>query len=76
MKSKLLLICLLLGMYSRLAGQFVHGMSEGYVAPEEEAVVKKLELWKDLKFGMIVHWGLYSVAGIVESWSICGEVRS
>ena len=73
MKSKLLLICLLLGMYSRLAGQFVHGMSEGYVAPEEEAVVKKLEAWKDLKFGMIVHWGLYSVAGIVESWSICSE---
>ena len=44
-----------------------------YVAPEEPEVRAKLEQWKDLKFGMIIHWGLYAVPGIVESWSICSE---
>ena len=44
-----------------------------YVAPKEPEVKAKLEQWKDLKFGMIIHWGLYAVPGIVESWSICSE---
>ena len=44
-----------------------------YVAPKESEVKAKLEQWKDLKFGMIIHWGLYAVPGIVESWSICSE---
>ena len=26
-----------------------------------------------MKFGVLFHWGLYSVPGIVESWSICSE---
>ncbi|MDR1757458.1 MAG: alpha-L-fucosidase [Bacteroidales bacterium] len=34
---------------------------------------EKLSAWQDLKFGMIIHWGLYAVPGIVESWSICSE---
>ncbi|HEX7847912.1 MAG TPA: alpha-L-fucosidase, partial [Chitinophagaceae bacterium] len=29
--------------------------------------------WKDLKFGLLMHWGAYSQWGIVESWSICPE---
>ena len=33
----------------------------------------KLEAWRDLKFGLLMHWGLYSVRGIVESWSLCAE---
>ena len=44
-----------------------------YVAPTEPEVQAKLEQWRDLKFGMIIHWGLYAVPGIVESWSICSE---
>lgn len=46
---------------------------ERYVAPTEPEVLAKLEQWRDLKFGMIIHWGLYAVPGIVESWSICSE---
>lgn len=34
---------------------------------------KKLEQWKDLKFGLLLHWGPYSQWSIVESWSICPE---
>lgn len=44
-----------------------------YVYPKDSLVLDKLEQWKDLKFGVIFHWGLYSVPGIVESWSICSE---
>ena len=51
----------------------VHQQSQGYVWPEEENVLEKLDEWQDQKFGVLFHWGLYSVPGIVESWSICSE---
>ena len=44
-----------------------------YVYPTDTLVLNKLSKWQDLKFGVIFHWGLYSVPGIVESWSICSE---
>lgn len=54
---------------------FVHEQSDesGYVWPTDSLVLKKLDVWKDQKFGVLFHWGLYSVPGIVESWSICSE---
>ena len=52
---------------------FAQDYASYYVAPTEPEVKAKLEQWKDLKFGMIIHWGLYAVPGIVESWSICSE---
>jgi len=47
--------------------------STKYEWPKDEAVKKKLEHWQDKKFGMIIHWGIYAVPGIIESWSICSE---
>jgi len=44
-----------------------------YVAPTDSLVTKNLENWKDLKFGLFMHWGTYSQWGIVESWSLCPE---
>lgn len=44
-----------------------------YQWPEDEQVVANLRQWQDQKFGVLMHWGLYSVPGIVESWSICDE---
>lgn len=44
-----------------------------YTPPTDPKVLDKLDQWQDLKFGMIIHWGLYAVPGIVESWSICSE---
>jgi alpha-L-fucosidase len=55
------------------AQTFVHEPSERYVAPKEPSVKQQLDQWQDLKFGMLIHWGLYSQLGIVESWSICAE---
>lgn len=44
-----------------------------YVAPKDTAVLRKLDAWQDLKFGLFMHWGPYSQWGVVESWSICPE---
>lgn len=42
--------------------------------PETNPIIlDRLEDWKDLKFGFMVHWGIYSQWGVVESWSICSE---
>lgn len=70
------LACCLSGMARAQQVQgFVHDQSKAsdYVWPEDGQVLKKLKNWQDLKFGVLMHWGLYSVPGIVESWSICSE---
>ena len=47
--------------------------SPTYTYPNDPSVRENLEHWRDLKFGIIIHWGIYAVPGIVESWSICNE---
>lgn len=34
-------------------------------------VLQKLQQFRDMKFGLMLHWGIYSVWGAVESWPIC-----
>lgn len=46
---------------------------QSYQTPTDSLVKQKLEHWRDQKFGMIIHWGLYAVPGITESWTICSE---
>ena len=46
---------------------------EPYQWPKEPDVLAKLHAWQDLKFGIILHWGVYSVPGMVESWQITSE---
>lgn len=36
-------------------------------------IKEKLEWFQDQKLGVIFHWGLYSLAGIVESWQLSEE---
>ena len=57
------------------AQSFVHQQSntEDYVWPTDPQVLTKLKHWQNQKFGVLMHWGLYSVPGVVESWSICSE---
>jgi alpha-L-fucosidase len=47
--------------------------AEAYMPETDPLVLRKLEQWQDLKFGLLMHWGPYSQWGIVESWSICSE---
>jgi alpha-L-fucosidase len=65
-------ICLLLTTNLFAQGD-VYQRSKEYEWPTDQLVVQKLKNWQDLKFGVLFHWGLYSVPGIVESWSICNE---
>ena len=42
--------------------------------PESDPViVNRIGEWQDLKFGFMMHWGIYAQWGIVESWNICNE---
>lgn len=69
----LLTLASLLSLSAQTLPGNVHEVSETYFPPEDTAVRQKLSEWQDLKFGVIFHWGLYSIPGIVESWSICSE---
>src|ERR1700759_1402373 len=71
MRKPILLITLLLSISILMAQQ--HQMSKSYVAPDDTLVREKLGQWKNLKFGLFMHWGTYSQWGVVESWSICPE---
>ena len=54
---------------------YVHEQSEtsNYVWPTDQKVLDKIDKWQDLKFGVLFHWGLYSVPGLGESWDLCPE---
>lgn len=75
-KLMMLGLALSAGFTTQIQAQsFVHQQSntEDYVWPTDPQVLTKLKHWQDQKFGVLMHWGLYSVPGIVESWSICSE---
>lgn len=49
----------------------VHGyMPANYVQPKEEAVLKRLEWFKDQKLALMMHWGIYAQSGNIESWPL------
>jgi alpha-L-fucosidase len=65
------------GWWSVLAILFLiqeaNAQHQAYFPDPDPAIQQRLEEWKDLKFGLLMHWGAYSQWGIVESWSICPE---
>ncbi len=71
MKSYLFTL-VLTGMAIQALAQLEHEITS-YVPETDPLVLEQLENWKDLKFGLLMHWGPYSQWGIVESWSICAE---
>ncbi|MDC1105866.1 alpha-L-fucosidase [Prolixibacteraceae bacterium] len=52
---------------------FAQWRNKAYYVEPDEKVQQKLEAWKDLKLGFLVHWGAYSVEGLCESWPIVSE---
>ncbi|SFE70605.1 alpha-L-fucosidase [Sunxiuqinia elliptica] len=75
MKKVLSLFMVTLVCLSSLKAQDlgVHQQSKTYEWPANPEVREKLDQWQDQKFGMIIHWGLYAVPGIIESWGLCSE---
>ncbi len=68
MKNIFLLLSIMLS--ASFASKAQH---QDYYPDPNPAIQQRLEEWKDLKFGLLMHWGTYSQWGIVESWSICPE---
>lgn len=52
-----------------------HGYSSEstWVEPEDRLVKQKLEWFRDQKLGLMIHWGIYSQLGIIESWPLSDE---
>ena len=72
-RVSLYILVLLILCSNTKAQEQVHPQSTKYEWPTDPAVKEKLETWRDQKFGMIIHWGLYAVPGMIESWSLCSE---
>lgn len=72
--TKLFVALLTLALTASLSiNQTIHAQESDYQYPTDPQVQEKLDQWQDLKFGIIIHWGLYSVPGICESWPLCSE---
>lgn len=54
----------------------VNAIAQDYTPPKDAKVAENLTQWSDKKFGLFMHWGVYSIPGIVESWSINSEDAS
>lgn len=70
--KKITLFLFLLSFHFNIFSQAIYE-EEKYVPETDSLVLKKIEQWQNLKFGLLMHWGTYSQWGIVESWSICPE---
>jgi alpha-L-fucosidase len=51
----------------------VSAQRQPYVYETDPLILKNLEEWQDLKFGFMMHWGAYSIWGVIESWSLSSE---
>lgn len=71
-KQFLKTVCLLI-VIQLLTNISLFAQQQDYYPDADPLVQRKLEEWKDLKFGLLMHWGPYSQWGVVESWSICPE---
>ena len=47
--------------------------ADTYIRPTDAGVAENLKQWQGYKFGVLIHMGLYSQLGIVESWALCPE---
>ena len=73
---KKILLALALFPFSFFNFQFLHAQQDHPLALATEsdpAIVQRIGEWQDLKFGFMMHWGIYAQWGIVESWNICNE---
>jgi len=64
---------ILLSALLTISNLAVFAQEKVYFPDPDPNIQHRLEDWRDLKFGLLMHWGPYSQWGIVESWSICPE---
>ncbi len=66
-KTTLLGLMFLMGMLGTAKAQ------HDSIPESDPAILQRIDEWQDLKFGFMMHWGIYAQWGVVESWSICNE---
>ena len=71
--NKKCFLLLAIGGLVWFSGNILAANTEKYVPETDPLVVKKLDQWQNLKFGLLMHWGPYSQWGVVESWTLCSE---
>ena len=67
--TKTLFLLLLLLPFCKLSAQNI-------TKEDPAAKAKKMEWFKDAKLGIFIHWGIYSVNGVSESWSFFNNYLS
>jgi alpha-L-fucosidase len=67
-----LLISLFLGGF-HIQNLLAQTEEDSYVWPKDTKVLENLKTWQGYKFGLLIHMGLYSVEGTIESWGLCPE---
>ncbi len=58
-----------------LNGVHDYSSEKDYVEPSS-VIINKLEEFKDMKLGIMVHWGLYSQVGVLASWGLVDAEKS
>ena len=72
MKDKIF-IFILSGVFGWMNSGFTQSQAENYTWPKDANVIENLKKWQGEKFGLLIHMGLYSKLGTVESWGLCPE---
>ena len=73
MRTRWITLICLAGVLSSAVPATAQTDETTYVRPKEPAVRANLEKWQGYKFGLLIHMGLYSELGTVESWGLCPE---
>lgn len=68
-RIKFLFSCLILFSFNTLTAQETN-------KENTSEKIKKMEWFKDAKLGIFIHWGIYSVNGVAESWSFFNNYLS
>lgn len=65
--KRVLFAILLIGVITSVSAQDLQELETDTI------ITNRIAEWQDLKFGFMMHWGMYAQWGVVESWSICNE---
>lgn len=69
MKTLYLLLALCFGVFSPACVQAADSGRASEAVGKGVPVEERMQWFKDAKFGVFIHWGIYAVDGVSESWS-------